>query len=163
MPALCGHCRSRGDASRGTGTLGLAQATDGQPQLLFPPGRKPINYLSLLSELARRRRSLMTLATHGVPLPHPHDQRALLSPQGRLAHREAWNEITVLPLSASPPPQAGFGTDGAEAEPQPLPQHRPLLPTTCCGFPAMPEQGIHPCSSPPAPGARGRPGSCGRN
>lgn len=50
-------------------------------------------------------------------------------PAEHLAHRETWNEITVLPLPAPSPPQAALGTNTAEAEPQ------PLLPTTCCGPP----------------------------
>lgn len=102
--------------------------TEGLPQLLFPPGGSK---LPVPSQHAGEEETVAddTYHTHGVSLPRPHDQRALLSPQEHLAHRETWNEITVLPLPAPSPPQAALGTNTAEAEPQ------PLLPTTCCGPP----------------------------
>lgn len=77
--------------------------------------------------------------------------------EGHLAHRETCNELTVLPLPASPPPQDGLDINGAEAEPQPLlPTTAPCSPPPAVAFPAIPEQSIQLCSSPLAPSSRGK-------
>lgn len=150
---------------KGTWRLGdhaLSHGIDGLLQLVFPQERSRLHVP--LSMLGRKRWSLMTLTTHrGCLCPCPRDQRALLSPQGYLAHRETWNEVTVLPLPASPSPQDVLDTKGAEEEPQPLLRITALCsPSPAVAFPAMPEQSIQLCSSPPAPSSRGKAGQLGQ-
>lgn len=170
MPALCCRCgaalplsqrrfpRPHGD----WGSVCCHTEQMGCPSSSSP--RKEADYLSLLSTLEKRRWSSMTHPTHtGSLCLCPHDQRALLSLQGHLPHRETWNEVTVLPLPASPPPQVGVDANGVEAEPQPLlPTTAPCSPLPTVAFPSKPEQNIQLCSSPLAPSSRGKAGQLGQ-
>lgn len=152
--------RYRSGASQGHLEIGGPRAvtrpgTEGLPQLLFPPGGSK---LPVPSQHAGEEETVAddTYHTHGVSLPRPHDQRALLSPQNTWhIEKHGMRSLCCLFLLHLHPRLRWALTRQRQ---------NPSLcsPPPAVALPAMPEQSIQLCSSPPAPSSRGKAGQLGQ-
>lgn len=115
------------------------------------------NYLSLLSVLGRRRLLLMTLTTHAGSLCPVLMTKGLFSARRNTWHIEkhGMRSLCCLFLLRLHPRLCWALTRQRQ---------NPSLcsPPPAVALPAMPEQSIQLCSSPPAPSSRGKAGQLGQ-